>query len=115
MADNRIVVLPAELVEKIDKNRGDVSRADFISALLDNVLRESQGKEAISSFITRQELEGFRQDVRALLRSFLDFFIAYGLELGTTTSSKKDELGLLEQRIKEVTEMPSKPGRVSKT
>ncbi len=34
MYDRRIIVLPAELVVKVDDNRGDMSRAEFIDLLL---------------------------------------------------------------------------------
>ena len=111
MADKKITLLPSELVERIDQNRGDASRADFITALLENALEENSVKENTSAFITRQELETFKHDVRSLLKNFVDFFIAYGLEIGST--SKKEEFDLLEQKLKEVTEPPVRTSRVS--
>jgi hypothetical protein len=33
-------------------------------------------------YATREELSSFEQDMRQLLKSFLDFFVSYGLELG---------------------------------
>ena len=111
MADKKIMLLPSDLVDRIDQNRGDVSRADFISVLLENATQEKLPKESITQYITLQELEAFKHDIRSLLRNFLDFFIAYGLELGSTY--KKEELELLEQKLKEVTGTSARASRSS--
>jgi hypothetical protein len=79
MSEKRMLIVPAELVDKIDSNRGDMSQAEFISFLIDSRL----GKESKEpKYITKEELRSFEQDMRKLFRSFLDFFINYGLELG---------------------------------
>ena len=40
MSDNKILVIPADLVKKIDENCGDMNRAEFIEALIDNLIAE---------------------------------------------------------------------------
>ena len=82
MADNKILVLPAELVEKLDESRGDVSRAEFIEALIDNLVKEKTEHKDTAQYATREELTSFEQDMKQLMKSFLDFFVSYGLELG---------------------------------
>ncbi len=82
MADNKILVLPTELVEKIDGSRGDVSRAEFIDALIDNLVKEKSERKENVQYATREELSAFEQDMKQLLKNFLDFFVSYGLELG---------------------------------
>jgi hypothetical protein len=82
LADNKILVLPAELVEKIDESRGDVSRAEFIEALIDNLLKEKSEHKDTMQYATREELVSFELDMKQLMKSFLDFFVSYGLELG---------------------------------
>ena len=82
MADNKILVFPADLVEKIDGSRGDVSRAEFIEALIDNLVKEKSEHKETVQYVTREELSAFEQDMKQLLKSFLDFFVSYGLELG---------------------------------
>ena len=84
MSDNKILVVPADLAQKIDENRGDMSRVEFIEALIDNLLTDkpefkSNGK---ADYATKTEILSFEQDMKGLLKSFLDFFIAYGMEFG---------------------------------
>lgn len=79
MSDKRMLILPAELVKKIDDNRGDVSQAEFIDMLIDNQFKE---KETDHKYATKEEVQNFEEDMKRLLRSFLDFFVSYGLEMG---------------------------------
>jgi hypothetical protein len=91
MSDKRMLILPAELAKRIDENRGDISQAEFIEILLDSQFKEKEkGKE--TKYATHDELVGFQEDMKQLLRSFLDFFISYGLELG-----KQSQTGELEE------------------
>ena len=36
MTDKRMLILPSELVKKIDDNRGDMSQADFLDYLIES-------------------------------------------------------------------------------
>ena len=82
MSDSKLLVVPADLARKIDDNRGDLSRADFIEALIDNLVTEKPEYDENVEFATKAELTSFEQDMKQLLKSFLDFFVSYGLELG---------------------------------
>ena len=84
MSDNKILVVPADLAEKIDNNRGDLSRVEFIEALIDNLITDkhepkNNGK---GEFASKTELLSFEQDIKQLIKNFLDFFVSYGMELG---------------------------------
>ncbi len=106
MSAKRMLIVPEEIIKKIDENRGDLSQAEFIDFLIDSRL---QGEDKKQGDITREEVESikkdiraillrdeskekkfakkedilaFQQDTRKLLKNFLDFFIGYGLELG---------------------------------
>ena len=106
MSGKRMLIVPEEIIKKIDENRGDLSQAEFIDFLIDSRL---QGEDKKQGDITREEIESirknvnaillreenkekkfakkedilaFQQDTRKLLKNFLDFFIGYGLELG---------------------------------
>ena len=84
MSNSKIIVVPADLAQKIDDNRGDMNRVEFIEALIDNLLtdkNESNGNGKVQ-FATKTELLSFEQDMKQLLKSFLDFFMAYGMEFG---------------------------------
>jgi len=102
MSEKRMLILPAELTQKINDNRGDLSQAEFIDFLIESHIKEEAKepkyvtKEEIESlkrdvkkillqeqkYTTKEEIQAFQQDTKKLLRSFLDFFIGYGLELG---------------------------------
>ncbi|MBN1366310.1 MAG: hypothetical protein JW967_00075 [Dehalococcoidales bacterium] len=92
MPEKRMVIVPAELVRKIDENRGDMNQADFIEFLIDSRLKEEpKEKKETTSYATKEELRSFEQDIKKLLKGFLDFFVAYGMELGKTTISPEFE------------------------
>jgi metal-responsive CopG/Arc/MetJ family transcriptional regulator len=76
--------VPADLVKKIDDNRGDVNRAQFIEALIDNLIEEKPETKEKSKveYATKEEILVYQQDMKQLLKSFLDFFMAYGMEFG---------------------------------
>ncbi len=80
MAEKRMLIVPAELVKKIDENRGDMTQAEFINFLIDSQLK-NETKEP--QYATKEEVYSIEQDMKKLLKSFLDFFVNYGLELGS--------------------------------
>lgn len=88
MADKRMLIVPAELIKKIDDNRGDMSQAEFIDFLIDSKLKE-ETKDP--QYATKEEVYFFEQDMKKLLRSFLDFFVNYGLELGKESGETEFE------------------------
>lgn len=103
MTEKRMLIVPAELVNKIDNNRGDLSQAEFIDFLIENQLKTvSQPAAGVSGedmeqlkaefakmlnkesykYALKEEMAGFQEDTKKLMKSFVDFFIGYGLELG---------------------------------
>jgi hypothetical protein len=74
-----MLIVPAELVRKIDENRGDMSQAEFLNYLIDNRLKSSVKDD---EYVTREALREFEHGIKDLLRSFLEFVVSYGLELG---------------------------------
>jgi len=86
MSEKRMLILPAETVGKIDENRGDMNQAEFIDFLIDGKLKEENGETKhagkAENYVTREELRSIEQDIKKLLRSFIDFFVNYGLEIG---------------------------------
>jgi len=88
MSEKRMLIVDAELVKKIDDNRGDLSRSEFLRFLIDSHLKEEIKK---SDVVTREELQQFEEGIKELLRNFLEFFISYGLELGKQPSDNELE------------------------
>jgi len=81
MSEKRMLIVDAELVKKVDDNRGDIGRSEFINFLIESQLKEKEeGKKQGS--VTREEFHQFQEGTKELLRNFLEFFISYGLELG---------------------------------
>ena len=102
MADKRMMVLPAEVVARVDENRGDLSQADFINLLLDNQLGNGETDQASNHEeeqepVTWVDLAELESGIKDLLRSFLEFFITYGLEIGK--ESGKYDLAALTNRL----------------
>jgi len=102
MSDQKLLVLPAELVVRVDENRGEVSRAEFINLLLDSQLGDGE-QEQHQQFITKDSLSEFEGGMKELLRSFLEFFITYGLEIGK--GSGKADLEALSETLKETADL----------
>ncbi len=105
MSEQRMLVMPAGLVKKIDDNRGDMSQAEFINFLIDNQLKQVSKEERYvlrdalrecekgvkdlvrqiskeERYITSDALREFEQGIKQLMREFLDFVVSCGLELG---------------------------------
>jgi len=94
MSDKRMLIVDAEVVNRIDENRGDLSFSEFINLLIDKQLDEKNNKR---NGVSREEFRQFQEGTKQLLRSFLEFFISYGLELGKQTGD--EEFQQLSQRL----------------
>ena len=79
MADKRMLIVDADVARKVDENRGDMNRSEFISFLIDSQLKDGTGEQI---YVNKEEFLQFAQGMKELLRHFLEFFISYGLELG---------------------------------
>ncbi len=88
MSEKRMLIVQAELVKKIDDNRGDMSQTEFIEFLIDSQLKQEYKDQ---QYATKEEMHSFEQDIRKLLKSFLDFFVGYGLEIGKQSSNTEFE------------------------
>ena len=90
MTEKRMLIVDAEVVGKIDENRGDLSRSEFLDFLIDSQLKETE--EVVNqNYVDREEFHQFAQGMKELLRNFLDFFLSYGLELGKQPQDKTFE------------------------
>lgn len=84
MSQKRMLIVDAEVARKVDENRGDMSCSEFINFLIDSQLEDS-GKQ---NYVTKEELSQSQEGIKELLRSFLEFFINYGLEVGKQPKDK---------------------------
>lgn len=83
MADKRMLIVDAEVVRRVDENRGDLSYSEFLNYLVDSRLEEDTVKQNVNqNYVSREEFAQLEQGIKELLRNFLEFFLSYGLELG---------------------------------
>ena len=96
-----ILVVDEALVSKIDDQRGDMSRPEYLHALIDSQLQKNSEAQSQEDYITRQEFSQLTRKMGELMRSFLEFFLSCGL--GLVPPSLDDCLQELEQQLKELT------------
>lgn len=85
VADKRMLIIDADIAERIDENRGDMSYSEFLDFLIDRQLKEPTGN---SNYVDKDEFNHFTADMKELLRNLLEFFLSYGLELGKEPQDK---------------------------
>lgn len=88
MPEKRMLIVPAELVKKIDENRGDMSQAEFIDFLINSQLKEEPEEQ---QYATKGDIRSLELDIKKLIKSFVDFFVSYGLELGKHSAKTEFE------------------------
>jgi C-terminal processing protease CtpA/Prc len=98
VGEKRMLIVPVELVKKIDDNRGDTGQAEFIELLIDGQLKETKNEH--QNYVTKEEFRSFEHDIKKLLKNFLEFFVSYGLELGK--QSPKAEFEELTSKLQEL-------------
>ena len=81
MADKKMLIIDTEVITKIDDNRGDMNRSEFLNFLIDSQFKEEAGNKN-ENYVNKEEFSQFAQGMKELLRNFLEFFLTYGLELG---------------------------------
>jgi hypothetical protein len=95
MADKKMLIVDAEVARKVDESRGEMSRSDFIDLLIESQLsegKESGGGAGQLNYVTREELHQSLHGIKELLRTFLEFFLSYGLEVGKHSDKNFNEL-----------------------
>jgi hypothetical protein len=108
MTEKKMLIIDNQLMTKIDENRGEMSRSEFIEFLLTNQLGEESSTPAnATQFVTREEYQEFAIGMKDLLRRFLDFFISYGLELGQ--EPKDNTFSELVQKLQTLSANAGKP------
>ena len=111
MTEKRMLIVDDELLRKIDENRGEMDRAEFIKFVINSQLGEESSDSSVSNqYVTREEYQEFALGMKDLLRRFLDFFISYGLELGK--EPKDSTFSDLVQKLQTLSANAGKPKTV---
>ena len=94
MNTKEMFVLDQEVVDKIDENRGNLSKSEFIKFCIDTILEsmppdeyEKERKrpveklavtrQVITDYATREEFEVYKRSVQELMRYFFELFITF--------------------------------------
>ena len=77
--DDLIMVVKQDVVRQIDQNRGELTRSEFVTHLIQYQLKECYEQK---NYVTREELQQFTQEITDLLQNFLQFFVSYGMAMG---------------------------------
>ncbi len=94
MSEKRMLILDSEIIQRIEENRGDMSVSGFLNFIIDSHLGQTS-KPSQVNLVTKEEFNHFEEGIKDLLRSFLEFFLSYGLELGKQpTDAELEKLNL---------------------
>ncbi len=112
-----IVVFPQEVMEKIDRNRDNLSRAEFVESLFDSLLeteevpartkKQSESGPAAKrgeagEAVSQEEFDEFRTGMKNLQRAFIELLLDFAIE--PVAKASKEEQERLVQRVRELLE-----------
>jgi hypothetical protein len=117
MTEREMLFLDRELIEKIDKVRGDISRSEFLDFCVDSLLEGALSEEVVligqkaadkrliskevaAAYTTGDEFRLFKQNLGDLLRSFLEFIVSLGLHHDGIRGRGIDDLEYLRFQIR---------------
>ena len=107
MPEKKILIVDDELLSKIDENRGEMSRSEFLSFLINNQLEEKPSSPTSNKYVSREEYAEFTQGMKELLRHFFDFFIKDSLQ--QEESPEDGNFAELAQRLQSLSASKIKP------
>ncbi len=106
MSEKRMFIVDVEVARKVDESRGEMSRSEFINFLIDGQLKEDKEDIGEQNYVTKEEFYQSQQGMKELLRSFLEFFLSYGLEVGKQPADKN--FNELSQKLQALSSSSSK-------
>lgn len=111
--DKGIIIVPLIVLEKIDRNRDRLSRAEFIEFCVNALLKqgevcgiEPRGKRPLTADIkaeeavSREEFEGFKKGIKNLQRAYIDLLVNLVFEPLSKASVEEQEH--FKQRVAEL-------------
>lgn len=76
-----VVILPQEMLDKVDRCRGTLSRSRFIELCITAMADERNSGAGPGKYVTLDELNEFKASIKGLMRNSIDFFLSYSMEL----------------------------------
>ncbi|MFC1934952.1 hypothetical protein ACFLXZ_01385, partial [Chloroflexota bacterium] len=74
--DDLIMVVKKDVVQQVDENRGEMTRTEFVNFLIQ---RQLQNATESHGYIDEEEFHHVIEEIKGLLRNFLDCFLALKL------------------------------------
>ena len=106
--DRRIIIVPKHLLRKIDENRGDMGRAEFIEFCIDFCLRHGEEPSRAGLERLSMELESFKKEVLERLRELGEAYRRVEEKPQPPPASTPGEAEPLVEVLKEVSQ-PAEP------
>lgn len=98
MNSSKFVVVDDSLLGKIDGNRGEKTRSEFVNSCVRRLLRDLEPEvnvpadrpASIGAWVTRSEFDQFRQRMDQVNQEFMDFFIKYASRVAAEKRPEAD-------------------------
>jgi hypothetical protein len=108
----KMVIVSTSIIDKIDRYRGELSRADFVARCLDELIEEDlevkkprhsrkgedllerlqTARHEVGEYVTREEFAMFKERMANIQEEFINLFIQYGpLLAGEAPSTQERE------------------------
>ncbi len=119
MTEREMLFLDRDLVEKIDRNRGDIGRSEFIDFCIDTLLegalseevvmtgekaadRRPVAREAAPAYPPSEDFQQFKRNMGNLMKNMLEIVVNLGLEVDRSKSKTQgiDELDYLKFQMR---------------
>jgi len=115
--DKGMIIVPLRVLEKIDRNKDRLSRAEFVELSIDTLLEQGEaldklreqsqgntiaGRPEAEEAVSREEFEEFKRNMKNLQRAYIDLLLAFTIE--PTTKASKEEQEHFKQRVAEILE-----------
>ncbi len=112
MSEKKMLIIDDELLRKIDENRGEMSRNEFLSFIINSKLEdnESPSSASPSQYVSKAEYAQFTQEMKDLLRHFFDFFIKDGIKADEQPGN--GDFADLSQKLQALTASKFKPKNI---
>ncbi len=117
MTEREMLFLDRDLVEKIDRNRGDIGRSEFIDFCIDNLLegalseevvmtgekaadRRPAPRQAAAAYPPSEDFQQFKRNMGSLMKNLMEIVVNLGLEMDRSRSKGIDELDYLKFQMR---------------
>ena len=115
--DKGMIIVSLSILEKIDRNRDRLNRAEFVEFCIDTLLEQGEALSRLrgqteggtiaespeaEEAVSRKEFEEFKKGMKKLQRAYMDLLL--GLIVDPMTKASSEEQEHFRQRVAEILE-----------